>query len=579
MFGVLAALAVLPGVAAAQSREKVVRFPMPADGPRTLDPARGSTTYDNIGSCQIFETLLQVCYSDNQRFEPLLLASMPERLDGGKRWRFRLKDGVRFQDDACFPGGVGREVVTDDVFYSWKRLADPANGLKNWWLLDGAIVGLEAPREGEAFDYGAPVAGLVKLSEKEFEVELTKPVFRFLWVLTMFQTSVVPHEAVERYGKDFGAHPVGTGPYVLKEWVPKQRLIVRRNPTYHECYYPSAEEWSEEDRAIGLDAASGVRLPIPDELQFSMIIEDQTRFLDFEMGNLDLIELPFAYLERVFNRRTMRPTRETRRVGYGYRRVLVLDLIFRAFNMEDPLVGGYTPEKIALRKAIAYATDLDEMNSAIYLGQCIQYDGPIPPTLDGHPEDHRVPGAPRGPDLQKAREMLAEAGYPDGKGLPALRYYTSTGGRSAEMVELFRRQLSAINVQLDAQLVDFSQLIEITNKKQAPMFSFAWLSDYPDAENNLALFYSKNVSPGSNHWNYSRPEFDRLYEQAIVLEPGPERTRLYEQMRDMVIADVPMVGSLARNRTYLWQPWLLNARPTPRYWSWFKYLDVDESKR
>ena len=147
------------------------------------------------------------------------------------------------------------------------------------------------------------------------------------------------------------------------------------------------------------------------------------------------------------------------------------------------------------------------------------------------------------------------------------------------MLDLLRRQLGEIGVEIDGQMVDFSQLIELTNKKQAPMFSFAWLSDYPDAENNLALFYSKNVSPGSNHWNYNRPEFDALYEQAIVMEPGPERTALYEAMRDMVIADVPMVGSLARNRYYVWQPWLKNARPTPRFWSWFKYLDVDESKR
>ncbi|MBK7405073.1 MAG: hypothetical protein IPJ41_10665 [Phycisphaerales bacterium] len=111
------------------------------------------------------------------------------------------------------------------------------------------------------------------------------------------------------------------------------------------------------------------------------------------------------------------------------------------------------------------------------------------------------------------------------------------------------------------------------------MFTFAWITDYPDAENNLAMFYSANVSPGSNHWNYSRPEYDALYEKAIVMPPGPERTALYVRMRDMVIEDCPMVGSLARQRFYVWQPWLKNVRPTNRYWDWYKYLGVDESKR
>jgi len=583
LFGLamLASLSLGTGVRGAPGDEdqSVLSLPMITDGPRSLDPARGSTTYDNMACVQTYETLLQVCYYDNQRFEPLLLAEMPERLEEGKRYRFKLKPGVRFHDDPCFPGGRGREVVSDDVFYSWKRLADPQNGMKNWWLLDGAIVGLKSPDAGQGFDYDAPVEGLVKISDSEFEVELTRPVYRFLWVLTMFQTSIVPREAVEKYGTDFGAHPVGTGPYILDEWVPKQRLTFNRNPAYHECYYPSAERWSEEDREAGLADAAGERLPICDRLEFSMIIEEQPRFLAFRQGNLAYIELPFTYFGELFSKRTKRMNADARRAGYGYRDVLVLDMIFRAFNMEDPVVGGYTPDKVALRKAIAYAIDHDEFNKVFYEGLCVQYDGPIPPTLDGHPEGHRVPGAPRGPDLKKARELLAEAGYPDGEGLPAIRFYTNSSSLNAKMMDLLRRQLGEIGVRLDGQMVDFSQLIELTNKKQAPMFSFAWLSDYPDAENNLALFYSKNVSPGSNHWNYVNPAYDALYEQAIVMEPGPERTALYEQMRDMVIRDVPMVGSLARNRYYIWQPWLGNARPTPRFWSWFKYLDIDKSRR
>ncbi|MBZ0171640.1 MAG: hypothetical protein K8E66_04605, partial [Phycisphaerales bacterium] len=386
LFGVLAALITIPAALGAQPAETVVRMPMTTDGPRSLDPVRGSTTYDNMACAQLYETLLQVCYFDPAKFEPLLLAELPTRLEDGRRWRFRLKDGVRFHDDACFPGGVGREVVADDVIYSWKRLADPANGMKNWWLLEDAIVGLESPPAGQAMDYDAPVEGFTKLSDKEFEIELTRPVYRFLWVLTMFQTAIVPREAVEQYGEGLGSHPVGTGPFLLDEWVQKQRLTLRRNPNYHECYYPDAEKWSEEDREKGLADAAGERLPIPDRLEFAMIVEEQPRYLEFRQGNLAWIELPFTYFGELFNTRTKRMNRDARREGYGYRDVLVLDMIFRAFNMEDPVVGGYTPDKVALRKAIAYAIDHDEFNEVFYQGLCVQYDGPIPPGLDGHPE-------------------------------------------------------------------------------------------------------------------------------------------------------------------------------------------------
>ncbi|MEN0019496.1 MAG: ABC transporter substrate-binding protein [Planctomycetota bacterium] len=573
----------LPGVvqqAAAQS--KVIPLPIRTDGPKSLDPVAGSTVYDNTAVSQFYETLLETAYYDNYVFEPLLLAEMPERLDDGLRYRFRLKDGVRFKNDPCFPGGVGRELVTDDVFYSWKRLADRDEGLENWWLMAGVIQGLEPQPEGEAFDYDADVSGLVKIDDKNFEVVLNKPVYRFLWVLTMFQTSVVPREAVEYYGDDFAASPVGTGPFVLDEWVPKSHLYVNRNPDYRDERYPAADKWSEEDREKGLADAAGQRIPFADRLEFTFYIEDQPLWLEFQQGKLAYIEVPYPFFSEGFSSRTKRLNRELRRAGVTYRSEPQLDFIFRAFNMDDELLGanGPNPERARhLRRAISFAIDFEEFNTAFYEGLCVLYDGPIPPGLDGHPEGGRVPGAPRGPDRAAARAELEAAGFPNGEGLPPIKFYTSQGGTNADQVEMMRRQLSEVGITLEPILLDFSQLIELTNKRQAPFFGFAWSSDYPDAENNLALFYSENASPGSNHSNYNNPEFDELYLQAIQMEPSPERTALYERLRNMVIEDTPYVGALARTRYWLMAPWVLNARPTQRTQSWFKYLDVDEDER
>lgn len=569
--------------ARAQSGQKVVQVPIRTDGPKVLDPVQGSTTYDNLACSQIYESLLSNKYADPYKYEPCLVAELPTTDDGGLTWSFRLKEGVRFQDNGCFPGGKGRPVVPEDVFYSLKRLADKKYKLENWWLLDDTIAGFNQFKEQQnaaaTFDYDAPVEGFIKVDDRNFKIKLTKPVTRFLWVLTMFQTSVVPREAVEKYGEDFAFKPVGTGPFMLDTFIPKQTLKLVRNPTYHEVLYPARDEWSRDDQRRRLHRAAGQRVPFIDRLEFTMFVEDQPMWLKFRAGEIGYTEVPDEFFAEAFDKRTRRLLPALAQQGVEAHANLLLDFIFRGFNMEDPVVGGYTPEKKALRQAISLAIDLQEINDTFYSGICLVYDGPIPPNLDGHPENGRAAKNYRGPNLDLARQKLAEAGYPDGRGLPPLKYYTSRGGNSPEQTEMIKRQLSRIGVQVDVQLVDFSTLIESVNNKKAPFFSFAWGSDYPDAENNLALFYGPNESPGSNHYNYKKAEYDEMYRQILTMLPGPERTAIMVKMRDMLIEDTPYVGSLCRTRHYLINPWLLNCRPTELYYGWFKYLDVDDSKR
>ncbi|MEQ8850297.1 MAG: ABC transporter substrate-binding protein [Phycisphaerales bacterium] len=582
-YGILTA-AVLTGAAHAQ--EKVAQLPIRTDGPKSLDPVQGSTTYDNMACAQMFETLLIAKYADPMNKEPLLLAEMPERLEDGKLYRFKLKDGVTFHDDACFPGGKGREVVTDDVFYSLKRLADDQYEFENWWLLKDTVVGLNEFKENAndgnpetPADYSMPVEGFRKISDKEFEIELIAPVTRFEWVLTMFQTSIVPREAVEYYGEDFFRNPVGTGPFMLESWTPKKDMTVVRNPNYHEVRYPARDEWTRDDRRAGLHRPAGQRVPFLDKIEFTMFPQDQPMWLQFEAGNMGYTQMPDEYFPQAFDKRTKELLPEMAAKGVRGHANKLLDFIFRGFNMEDPIVGGYTPDKKALRQAISLAMDLNEFNETFYSGLNVVYDGPIPPGLDGHPEGGRTPKAYQGPNLELARQKLAEAGYPNGEGLDPIDYYANRGGNSPEQTELMERQLARIGVKLNVQLVDFSTLIDTVNKKNAQMFSFAWSSDYPDAENNLALFYGPNESPGSNHYNYKRAEYDEMYEQILSMPNGSERTEIMIKMRDMLLEDVPYIGSMARERHYAINPWLLNCKPTERYYGWFKFLDVDDSKR
>lgn len=595
LLGWLACVSVgAPSLAQSSSGLKVIQLPIRTDGPKNLDPARGSTQYDNQAISQFYDTLLQNKYlARPSALEPSLVRTMPKvvmNADGTQTWTFSLRDDIRFHDDPCFPGGKGRAVTAEDVFYSWKRLADPKYELENWWLIKGMIVGFDkfkeeqckAVEEGKPFDYAAPVQGLRQLSATDFEVVLTQPIQQFSWKLSQFQLSVVPREAVDRYGEQFSRHPVGTGPFILakeSDWKPGEFLNLTRNPNYRTEYYPTEHE--ESDVALGLwsPELAKKKLPMVDRVEITFYVPDPAMWLDFEQGKLGFTQVPAEYFDKAFIRRNQQLRKEYRARGVTAFAIPLLDFIFRGFNMEDPVVGGYSERNKKLRQAISLAFDPDEMNESFYNGLNQTYDGPICPGLDGYPPNGTVENSYRGPDVERAKQLLAEAGYPDGKGLPEIDYYSARGGNQEEQVQAEVRMAAAIGVKLNPRLVDFSELIEAVNKKKATLFGYAWGSDYPDAENTLAMFYTPNFAPGSNAFNYSRPEYDKLYERARTMPPGPERTGLYEQMRDMLIEDVPFYGAMARTRFYLINPWLKNFKPTEDFNNWCKYLDVDDSKR
>ena len=559
---------------------KELRFPVPSDGPRSMDPADGSTMYDNRCICQVYETLLQMNYLKRPyELEPLLLAKMPELKEDGLTYHFTLKPGVVFHDDPCFPGGKGRPLKSADVIFSLKRLADADVSLKNWWLFEDTIEGLDeyrtAQNDADSFDYDVPVEGMRVLNDQEFEIQLKEPVTRFMWLLAMFQTSVVPREAVEMYGNRFARHPVGTGPYTMKEedWVPKQRMVLNRNPNFHECYYP--KDHMPEDEERGLHEAAGKKLPFIDRVTMGFFVEEQPMWLEFMSGNLDFTTVPKDNYPEAFTRRGATKPKLQKLGIEGFGEPL-LDFIFYGFNMDDPLLGGESEKSKYLRQAIALAIDWDERNDVFYNDTARIYDGVIPPGLAGHPEGGTAESNYRGPDLQRARELLAKAGYPNGEGLPVINYYTSLGQGGPERAEMTVQHLSKIGIKINPRLDVFSSFIEAVNNKKAPFFAFAWHCDYPDPENNLQLFYGPNESPGSNHFNYKNPEYDKLYEQIRVMAPSPERTAIMEKMQKMLIEDSPYIGALARVRPMLVQPWLKNCKPTEDILNTFKYFDIEE---
>lgn len=512
----------------------------------TLDPVRCSSQYDNMVISLIFEPLFEYAPADRPyRLEPNLLESMPETSTSALSYTFTLKKGVYFHDDPAFEGGKGREVTAADVVYSIKRMADRNFQPSGWWIYNQRVAGFDDFKKTQPVNYDAPVSGLQVLDRHRFRIELTKPFPQLLNVLATCYASVVAREVVEKYGPEIGLHPVGTGPFSLKELSLGTKVVLERNPKY--------------------------RLPTVDAVHLHVFEQDQPMWLKWRAGDIDFIQVPAEYFDDLFD--------ENNRLRESYLKEGVhavvrekLDFIFRGFNMEDPVVGGFEKGKL-VRQAIALALDTNELIDAFYNRTAKPYDGPIPPALEGHKPGVISPY--RGPNLEAALKKLADAGYPNGEGLPVIDYHTNRGGSSPEQGEMVARQLKKIGLTLHIHTHSFPELEEMVKKRKAQLFNMSWNSDYPDAENNLALFYGPNAEDGSSYFNYKNPRYDELYRRASVLPSSPERTALYEKMRDLIIEDCPAIGSMARTRFYVAHRRVKNFQPDETWFSWIKYVGVE----
>ncbi len=529
----------------------------------SMDPLRCGTQYDNVVVSAIFEPLFQYAYLKRPyELEPNLLVSMPEVSEDKLTYTFTLKSGVRFQDDPAFAGGKGRELTSADVIYSIKRMADIRFQPTGWWVYNNRITGFDAykksQQEQKRFDYDVPVEGLEVVDPLRFRIHLTKPFPQFLNILGMCYASIVAREVVEKYGEEIGLHPVGTGPFQLKQYLAGTKVVLEKNPNYRLEKYPTAE---------------GGELTVPelDGVVMHIFEQDQPMWLKWRVRDLDFIQVPSDYFDVAFDAETK--LRKTfREEGISVAVQPKLDFIFRAFNMEDPLVGQGEKGRL-LRQALSLALDTSELADSFYNNTAVCYDGPIPPGLEGH--EPGIISKYRGPQLELAKKKLAEAGYPNGQGLPKIRYHTNRGGNSAEQTEMVSRQFRKIGVELEVNIHSFPELDAMIQKRKAQMFNFSWGSDYPDAENNLAMFYTPNSTPGSNLFNYSNPAYDALYDQAKVMLSSTERTELYKKMRDIIIEDVPAIGSMARTRYFLANPRVKNLRPDETWYTWIKYVRVE----
>ena len=571
-------------VLAAADPAKVLRVALPR-AESGFDPAQASEVYSGAVIAAIMEPLLTFDYLARPvKVAPLTALALPEVSDGGRRYTFKLKKHVYFAADPAFKGRR-RELTVRDYVYAIKRLVDPKNRSPNAFYVEGKIAGLDglvekAKRNGDRLDYDAPVAGLEAPDPYTLRITLTHSDYTFPQVLALPALSAVAREVVEAYPGEVAAHPVGTGPYVLKKWVPASKIILEANPGFRGLTWNFEPGDDPVDKAIAA-RMRGRAMPQVGRIDISIMEEAQSSWLAFQRGELDLLNVPSTFAPVALPGGKLAP--DLAKKGVTLSRILLPAIRYTAFNMRDPVLGGFGKEKLALRRAIAMAYDIDAEVDIIRKGQAVPLAMVIPPGVVGHESRYR---SNIKHDVEDANALLDRFGYrkgadgyrllPDGKPL-VLAYASQTDAASREFDELWKKSLDSIGIRMKVEKGKLGDQIREAIACRYQMWSYGWIADYPDGDNFMQLLYGGNVGQ-SNVACYRSPTYDALYERSRLMPDSAARNQLFEQMTRQFEADSPWRLGTASYQNTLIEPRVIGYKPHPVLLADWIYVDIDKSK-
>ena len=576
------ALAAAPALAAPQ---KVLRYAFEV-AETNFDPQFISDGYSNILNNAMFDAPYTYDYLARPlKMRPNTATAMPEISADGRTYTIHIKPGIYFADDPAFEGKK-RELVAADYVYSLKRILDPkvrASQIAEIEpFVEGAGEAASAARKSNRFDYDAPIEGMKVVDRYTFQVRLKEPNYVFIYNFADCRIAcAVAREVVERYAGDVGSHPVGTGPFRLTFWKRTSKMVFERNPGYREEYFDASPAPDDAQGQAILERFKGRRLPMIDRVEVSVIEETQPRWLSFlneEVDFLFILPEEFAYQAIPGNKLAKNLARR----GIRMQQVPTLDVTYNFFNMNDPVVGGYEPENVALRRAISLAYKTQDEIDVIRKGQAIAADTPYAPGVAGYdPHFHTSAGEY---DVAKARALLDMYGYkdvdgdgwremPDGKPL-VLRFSSTPTARDQQYDDLWKRSLDDIGIRLEVVKGKWPDILKAARRGKVQFWQLGGSATSPDADTWLSSLWSKN--PEGNMARFNLPQYDRLYEQAKRTPDGPERTHLYQEMARLVAVYVPWKVNTHRIRTDMWYPAVIGYRKSPlASYNFWKYIDVD----
>jgi oligopeptide transport system substrate-binding protein len=492
-----------------------------SSGIASLDPAFAKSQAVMWAVHQLYNTLVEV--DSNMQIAPSLAKSW-EFTEGNLQIIFHLRTDVFFMDDACFAGGKGRRLTAEDVVYSFGRMTDKAVASPGGWIFNGRV---------------DSVNGFKALDDSTFQLTLVRPFQPILGILSMQYCSVVPKEAVEMYKVDFRRHPVGTGPFKMVAWEEGQAMVLQKNNTYFET------------------DGIGKRLPFIDGVKISFFDSKATEFLEFRQQRLDFInDIDASFKDEILTKTGSLKKNWQGKIELHKHPYLNIEYIGILVDEKNDLVKNSPLRLQKIRQAINYGFNRKKM--MLYLRNSIgtaAESGFVPAGLPSF-DSAIVKGYQY--DVEKAKQLLLEAGYPGGKNLPAIKLLTIP--IYADLGSYIANELNQLGITVQVEAMQKSLLMDQAAKSQAPFFRGSWIADYPDAENYLSVFYSKNPAP-PNYTRYANPAFDALYEKALLEKNDSMRYILYRQMDQLVMNDAPVVPLWYDMVIHLVQPKIKNFQP------------------
>jgi ABC-type transport system substrate-binding protein len=547
----------------------------------TIDPAKISDLYSRAITAHIFEALYTYDHLARPATpKPLIADGMPVPSADFRTWTVKIKPGIYFQDDPVFKGQK-REVTARDFVYTFQRIADPANRSALWsWIETYALLGLAEQRQAaldgkKPFDYDAPIEGLQALDRYTIQYKLKDPRPRLITgILTGSDlTGAQAREVVEFYGDKIDEHPVGTGPFRLKQWRRSSLIVLERNPDYREVLYDARPAADDAQGQATLARMKGRKIPMVDEVRIAVIPENQPFWLSFLNAQVDALVTPNGKVAPNLAKRGIVGRQQVNSdVGYVY------------FNMDDPTVGGYTPDKVALRRAIGLAYDVEREIQTIRRGQAIPAQSILVPHTYGY--DPTFKSEMGDHDPARAKALLDLYGYkdvdgdgyrelPDGKPLLITRS-TLPEQIYREFDTLWKKNMDAVGIRTVFSVQKFAESLKQSRAGTLQVWSLATSAADPDGQGSLQKMDGTQIG-GQNQARFNHPRMNEIYKQLAALPDGPERKALFREAQQIGVAFMPYKGLGHRKSTDLWHPWVVGFK-RPLFWQeWMHMVDVDMS--
>ena len=577
--------------APAPAGQKVLTYAFPV-AETGFDPVQLSDLYSRIVCAQIFESPLSFDHLARPfKLRLMTAAEMPVLSDDFRTCIVKIRPGIFFQDDPAFKG-QRRELVAADYVYSWKRFFDPrwkAPYVASWTVLK--ILGMneyrdEVLKSKAAFDYDREIEGLRALDRYTLQVRLAEPEPRYLYQLCNPDIyGAVAREVIEAYGDKIMAHPVGTGPFRLVEWRRSSKIVLERSPTYREVLYEATPNADDAEGQALLAKYKGKRLPLVDRVEISIIDEQQPRFLAFMNRQHDMLEqLSADYVNIALPNGKLAPN--LARQGVKLERALASDITMTMFNMEHPVIGGMEPAKVALRRAICLALDVDKEIRLVRRRQAVKAQTPVMPLTYGFDPAARTEMGSF--SQSRAKALLDTFGYidrdgdgwreqPDGSPL-RLEWATQPTQVARQLNEIIRADLTAIGLRTEFLPAKWPENLKSARAGKLMMWGVALSASSPDGMGVFGRGYSKDIG-GQNLARFRSTEFDRIYETLKSTPDGPERLALFREANRILAAYAPYKFHVHRIHSDLMHPWVIGYRRAPFWNDWWQYVDVDEQMK